>query len=83
MGRGRIIEIGAMKVFGSEIDEKNHFHSLVNPKRLISEEATRINGITNEMVANAPTFERSFRSFSISSEVLGSWHRMPSSICRS
>jgi DNA polymerase III epsilon subunit len=58
-----IIEIGAMKVFGDQVDEENIFHSLVNPKRLISPEASRINGITNEMVADAPTFDEVFPRF--------------------
>jgi DNA polymerase-3 subunit epsilon len=56
-GGDEIVEIGAMKIFGSEIDEKNVFHSLVNPKRLIPPEATRVNGITNEMVSGAPVLE--------------------------
>lgn len=56
-GGDEIIEIGAMKIFGSEIDEVNFFHSLVNPKRLIPPEASRVNGISNEMVANAPILE--------------------------
>ena len=54
-----IIEIGAVKVFGDEIDEENMFHTLVNPRRLIAPEASRVNGITNEMVESAPPFERS------------------------
>src|SRR4051812_29939050 len=58
-----IIEIGAMKVFGDQVDEENVFHSMVNPKRLISPDATRINGITNEMVADAPTFGDVFPKF--------------------
>lgn len=58
-----IVEIGAMKVFGDQIDEVNIFHSMVNPRRLISEEATRINGITNEMVATAPFFDEVFPKF--------------------
>jgi DNA polymerase III epsilon subunit family exonuclease len=62
-GGDEIIEIGAMKIFGSDIDEVNHFHSLVNPKRLIPEESTKVNGITNEMVANAPTLEEVFPKF--------------------
>jgi DNA polymerase III epsilon subunit len=62
-GGDEIIEIGAMKIFGSEIDEKNFFHTLVNPKRLIPEAATRVNGITNEMVANAPTLDEVFPKF--------------------
>ena len=58
-----VIEIGAMKVFGDSIDEVNVFHSLVNPRRMIPEEATRINGITNEMVAAAPFFDEVFPRF--------------------
>ena len=62
-GGDEIIEIGAVKVYGNEIDEKNCFHTLVNPKRLISPEASRINGITNEMVADAPTLDQVFPKF--------------------
>ncbi len=58
-----IIEIGAMKVFGDDIDEVNTFHTLVNPKRLIAPQATAVNGITNEMVANSPTFDQVLPSF--------------------
>lgn len=58
-----IIEIGAMKVFGNAIDDKNVFHTLVNPGRPISEEASRINGITDEMVKGAPTFDEVFPKF--------------------
>lgn len=58
-----IVEIGAMKIFGSEIDEKNIFHSLVNPKRVIPPDATRVSGITNEMVANAPTIDEVLPKF--------------------
>ena len=58
-----IIEIGAMKIFGQEIDEKNVFHSLVNPKRLIPADATRVNNISNEMVAGAPTLDEVFPKF--------------------
>jgi DNA polymerase III subunit epsilon len=58
-----IIEIGAMRVFGDQVDEENYFHSMVNPKRLISAEASKINGITNEMVADAPVFDEVFPKF--------------------
>jgi len=58
-----IIEIGAIKIFGSEIDEKNVFHSLVNPGRPIPSEATKINGITNEMVKDAPPFREVIGGF--------------------
>lgn len=62
-GGDEIIEVGAIKVFGDQIDESSFFHSLVNPKRLIPPEATRVNGITNEMVAGAPTVEEVFPKF--------------------
>jgi DNA polymerase III subunit epsilon len=62
-GGDEIIEIGAMKVFGNQIDEENVFHTLVNPKRLIPGEASKVNGITNEMVAGAPTLDEIFPKF--------------------
>lgn len=58
-----IIEIGAVKIFGEEIDTVNVFHSMVNPGRLIPPDATAVSGITNEMVANAPKFEEVFPKF--------------------
>ena len=51
----RIIEIAAMKVKGMAIVDE--FYSLVNPKRHVPLEATNINQITQEMVADAPTAE--------------------------
>jgi DNA polymerase-3 subunit epsilon len=62
-GGDEVIEIGAMKIFGNELDEANFFHTLVNPKRLIPAEATKVNGITNEMVAGAPTLDEVFPKF--------------------
>ena len=56
-GGDEIVEIGAMKIYGDEVDEKNVFHSLVNPRRPIGPDATRVHGITDEMVANAPVLE--------------------------
>ncbi|MSP18354.1 MAG: 3'-5' exonuclease [Bdellovibrionales bacterium] len=62
-GGDEIIEIGAMKVWGQKIEESQIFHSLVNPKRLIPEYATKVNGITNEMVTAAPTIDEVFPKF--------------------
>ena len=62
-GGDEMIEIGAMKIFGNELDEINVFHSLVNPKRLIPPDATNINGITNEMVQGQPTIDEIFPKF--------------------
>lgn len=62
-GGDEIIEIGAMRIYGSQIDETNVFHTLVNPKRSIPEEATRVHGITNLMVADAPLLENVLPKF--------------------
>jgi len=56
-----IIEIGAVKVKNGVINET--FSSLVKPKNSIPEEATKINGITNEMVENSPTIEQVLPDF--------------------
>lgn len=56
-----IIEIGAVKVVGGQIIEK--FQSLVKPLNTISEEITNINGIDNDMVANAPSIENVIKDF--------------------
>lgn len=47
-----IIEIGCLKVVGGEIVDT--FSTLVNPRRLISPSITRLTGISNEMVKDAP-----------------------------
>lgn len=62
-GGDEVIEIGAMKIYGNEIDEENAFHTLVNPNRMIPEDATRVHGITNEMVAGAPPLEDAVKKF--------------------
>ncbi|MBK8700228.1 MAG: 3'-5' exoribonuclease [Saprospiraceae bacterium] len=52
--RDRITEIGIVITDGSRI--LNQFNSLVNPERSIPPEITRITGITDDMVADAPKF---------------------------
>lgn len=50
-----IIEIGAIRFReGNPVEE---FHTYVKPKRKISEKITSINGITNDMVSDAPSLE--------------------------
>ena len=49
----RITEIGIILVDGSEVQE---WGCLINPETRISTFIENLTGITNEMVANAPTF---------------------------
>jgi len=49
----RICEIAALKLKGPKTVDR--FHSLVNPQRPISPGAYRVNHISKEMVADAPT----------------------------
>lgn len=48
---------------GENLEEAQVFHSLVNPKRLIPPDASKVNGITNQMVVEAPTIEQIFPKF--------------------
>ncbi len=48
----RIIEIAAVKLKNKQIIDT--FETFLNPQRLIPEEASRINHITDEMVSDAP-----------------------------
>ncbi len=54
--KDEIIEIGALKVVNGEFSEV--FSTLVKPKQLIPAEATKINRITNEMVANCYSIDQ-------------------------
>lgn len=49
-----IIEIGAIRVRDGKVVAE--FHTLVNPECEIPEEASAVNGITDDMVKNAPAF---------------------------
>lgn len=50
----RVTEIGAVKVQGGQIIDQ--FQTLINPGRSIPSYITQITGITDEMVAQAPSF---------------------------
>ena len=52
--RDRITEVGIVIFDGEKVIEK--YETLINPERSIPHEITRITGITNDMVANAPKF---------------------------
>lgn len=50
-----IIEIGAVEVINRRLTGRT-FHVYIKPPREIEEEAIKVHGITNEMVADKPTF---------------------------
>ncbi len=56
-----IIELSALKVVGSEVTDE--FSTLVNPHRHIPEIASSINGITDDMVRNAPDIDQVIKDF--------------------
>lgn len=53
-GFHRVTEIGAVKIQNGHVIEE--FQTLINPERSIPAYITQITGITNQMVADAPTF---------------------------
>ena len=51
----RIIEIGAVELINRKLTGKT-FHVYINPEQAIDEDAIKVHGITNDRVANEPTF---------------------------
>ena len=59
-----IIEVSAIRFENSFNHPSSCFTSLTKPPKKIPPDATAINGITNEMVENSPSFEQIAESFS-------------------
>ncbi len=59
--KDKITEIGAVKVVNGKIAEK--FSTFVNPQVHISDEITKLTGIDDSMVADAPTIEEVLPKF--------------------
>lgn len=56
-----VVEISAITVNGHKV--VSEFTTLVNPGRAIPAQASRINGITDDMVKDAPVFETALADF--------------------
>lgn len=56
-----VVEISAVKVVGGKVVAE--FSTLVNPERPIPFMASEVNGIYDDMVADAPVFERALADF--------------------
>ena len=52
----KIVEVSA--ILFKDFKPVSVFHTLINPEKTISKKATEINGITKEMVKDAPRFEQ-------------------------
>lgn len=57
----RIVEVGCVELLGMRKGEQRQWY--VNPEREIPQEATRVHGITNEQVAEAPRFGEIVKEF--------------------
>lgn len=60
-GVDKIVEVGAVKFINGVVDSV--YSTLVDPEMEIPEAASRVNGITNDMVAGKPKIERLLESF--------------------
>ena len=58
----RVIEIGAV-LLNDRKKSNDHFHSYLNPSRLIDEEASKVHGITNADLEDQPGFEEIAEEF--------------------
>ena len=58
----RIIEIGAVLLNDRKKSEE-HFHTYLNPSRLIDDEASKVHGIMNEDLLDKPYFEEVAEEF--------------------
>lgn len=63
--KDKIVQIGAMLLKNGKIvkGEKGTYNMLINPEMPIPEVASAVNGITDDMVKKAPTFEKAAKKF--------------------
>lgn len=60
-GVDRIVELGAVRFINGEVEAV--FSTLIDPEMDIPEAASRVNGISNDMVRGKPTIEKLLPSF--------------------
>lgn len=58
----RIIEIGCLELVNRR-QTGNNYHVYINPEREIDQGAINVHGITNEFLADKPTFDKIFAEF--------------------
>ncbi len=58
----RILEIGAVEVIKRKITGE-HYHQYINPQRDVPEEVVQVHGITEEFLADKPTFAEIVEEF--------------------
>jgi len=62
-GGDEIVSIGAVRIVNGRLLEHEVFEQLVNPRRNMSAEATRITGIEDAMLENQPTIDKVLPAF--------------------
>tara|TARA_B100001094_G_scaffold327895_1_gene387115 strand:+ start:1121 stop:1837 length:717 start_codon:yes stop_codon:yes gene_type:complete len=58
----RVIEIGAV-LLNDRKKSEDHFHTYLNPSRLIDEEASKVHGISNADLEDSPSFDEIAEEF--------------------
>lgn len=58
----KIVEIAVVELF-NKVKTGNHFHSYINPRREVPEEAFKIHGLSTEFLKDKPIFDHVARKF--------------------
>jgi CBS domain-containing protein len=61
--RARLVEIGAVKLLAGKLDERATFRALINPGEPIPDAATKIHGIGDPQLKDAPLFSTAWADF--------------------
>lgn len=59
----KIVEIGALELDEDNCPTGQTFHTYINPKREVPEEAAKIHGLTYDFLKNYPTFSKIKKDF--------------------